>query len=188
MASRAQLESYLTAPTVKAFLDTVAWAEGANYNTLYGGGTFSSYSWHPLERGITAGNYTSTAAGRYQFLRRTWNGIAQKLGLSDFSPRNQDIGALGLIDERGELSNIINGNIEAALHGLGCLWASLPFSGCGQKEKSLSSVLNYYNGALRVYGSNQVVNSNNNAAPTINSDDNTALYIIGGLLLVGLLI
>jgi len=159
MPSKEQYQNYLNLPQVKAALDVIAWAEGANYNTLYGGGSFSG-SQHP-NRAITAGSYTSTAAGRYQFLYSTWNGIRNKLGLADFSPINQDIAALELINQRGGLSYLLNGDFEGMLRTLGCAWASLPFSGCGQGEKTLSQVLNYFNGALSVYGGTAAANINN---------------------------
>lgn len=148
MPTLAQYESYLAMPTVGAFLDTIAWAEGGEYNKLFGGGHFSDYSRHP-NRAVTAGNYTSTAAGRYQFLYSTWAGIANQLGLRDFSPHNQDIAALALINQRGQLGRVINGDLVNALHGLGCAWAALPFSGCGQPQRSLASTQAYYDRDLQ---------------------------------------
>ena len=151
MATKAALESYLQLPQIRAALDTIAWAEGGkSYNTLYGGGTFTGIQ-HP-NRAITAGAYTSTAAGRYQFLYGTWLGIKTKLGLADFSPRNQDIATLKLIDERGQLGKLLNGDFEGMMRGLGCAWAALPYSTCRQKMRPLGDTMNYYNGALRVYG------------------------------------
>ncbi|SFO05862.1 Phage lysozyme [Cohaesibacter marisflavi] len=68
--------------------------EGADYNTLYGGGSFDGYGDHPrksipIDSGRNAGK-TSSAAGRYQFLAGTWDEAAKALGLKDFSPENQD--------------------------------------------------------------------------------------------------
>lgn len=139
--------SALQSPNVKAFLDVVAWAEGADYNTLFGGGSFNDYSKHP-NRSISAGNYTSTAAGRYQFLYNTWVGIANKLGLPDFSPQSQDIAAVELINQRGALSYLLSGDLVGTLQKLGCAWASLPYSGCGQGERTLSSVISYFTNDL----------------------------------------
>lgn len=145
MATREQYQSYLQLPQVRAALDTIAWAEGGtSYYTLFGGGTFSG-SQHP-NRPVRAGGYTSTAAGRYQFLYSTWIEIKNRLGLADFSPANQDIAALDLINQRGQLSKLLNGDFQGMLRGLGCAWAALPYSGCGQRERSLASTLAYYNG------------------------------------------
>lgn len=161
MPTRAQYESYLDLPQIRAALDTIAWAEGADYNTLYGGGTFSGNQ-HP-NRSITAGGYTSTAAGRYQFLTSTW----RSLGLPDFSPRNQDIGALMLMERRGGLDEVLAGNFEAALRSgaLGREWASLPFSPYGQTNRTVAQVMNYYNGALAVYGGTAAPAANVNYSP-----------------------
>lgn len=141
MPTRDQYRSYLQRPQVRATLDTIAWAEGANYNTLFGGGTFNDYSRHP-NRAITAGRYTSTAAGRYQILKGTWD----ELGLPDFSPANQDIAALMLINRRGVLDNVVSGDFEGALTsgGLGKEWASLPYSPYGQTLKTPAQVMSYY--------------------------------------------
>lgn len=153
-------EQYLSNPYVRAFLDTIAFAEGGTYNKLYGGGTFSDLSKHPNKK-ITAGGYTSTAAGRYQFLYSTWKGIANLLRLPDFSPRSQDLAAIRLIDERRQLQKLANGDFIGTLKGLGCAWAALPYSNCGQKEKSLSVIQNYYNNALKVYSKGALVTKTN---------------------------
>ncbi len=151
MQSAAYYAGLLNLPQIRAALDVIAWSEGADYNTLYGGGTFSNYAAHP-SGAITAGGYTSTAAGRYQFLSSTWNSLSA-LGLPDFSPQSQDIGAIALMDRRGVLGDVLNGDFQSAVTsgGLGKEWASFPYSPYGQSNHSLSQVLNYYNGALGVY-------------------------------------
>jgi muramidase (phage lysozyme) len=180
---------YLKMPTVKAWLDTIAWAEsGKSYYTLFGGGTFSGNQ-HP-NRAITANGYTSTAAGRYQFLFDTWRGIQRKLGLTDFSPVNQDIAALELTAERGALNYVINGQLQAALQTLGCAWAALPFATCKQRMRSFSDTLNYYNSRLKFYqggNSTGIVQGNFLTMPSNNNNtqkDYTPYYILGALGLV----
>lgn len=155
MPTLAQYQTYVRLPQVKAALDTIAWAEGGkSYQTLYGGGTFAGNQ-HP-NRAITAGKYTSTAAGRYQFLYKTWAGIQRQLGLSDFGPANQDIGAVYLINKRGQLANLLAGNFEAMCKGLDCLWAALPYSTCGQQKRDLAATMKYFNSALAAYGGKAV--------------------------------
>lgn len=92
------------APTDVALLNAIAGPEsGGRYNVRYtpgGGADFSGYDRHPnikevIQSGPNAGK-TSDAAGRYQFLSSTWGPIAGKLGISDFSPENQDRAALYL--------------------------------------------------------------------------------------------
>jgi muramidase (phage lysozyme) len=149
MATAAQYRQMLQSPEIRAWLDTIAWAEGGGYDILYGGGTFTS-SQHP-NRAITAGGYTSTAAGRYQFLYRTWMGIKNTLGLPDFSPINQDIAALELTRQRGALNHVLNGDLEKALKSLGCAWAALPFATCGQRMRSWADTRNYFERRLAFY-------------------------------------
>lgn len=177
--TKSDYEKLLNLPTVKAFLDMTAWAEGGTYNKLYGGGTFTGNQ-HP-NRLINAGGYKSTAAGRYQFLYRTWIGIKNKLGLADFSPKNQDIACLELVRQRGELNNVINGNLLATLKGLGCAWASFPFSGCGQKEKSLSSITNYYNARLKYYGANPSALASNSVVADTATANNIVKKVISDI-------
>lgn len=153
MASAAEYRSYLNLPHVRAALDTIAWAEGGrSYQTLYGGGTFTGNQ-HP-NRAITAGGYTSTAAGRYQFLYRTWIEIKNRLGLADFGPQSQDIAALDLIRQRGQLPKLLNGDFEGMMRGLGCAWAALPYATCGQRRRGLSETMNHYRGRVQYYGGN----------------------------------
>jgi hypothetical protein len=65
------------------------------YRMMFGGGLFKAPPWqHPREP-ITIRGLTSTAAGAYQFLTRTWDEMAKVYGLSDFSPGNQDRAAIG---------------------------------------------------------------------------------------------
>ncbi|GKT19563.1 hypothetical protein AVHY2522_22940 [Acidovorax sp. SUPP2522] len=133
----------------KAFLDMIAFAEGTagrgddGYNILFGGAEFDGYARHPRVY-VPFGNTTSSAAGRYQFLARTWDGLAAKLGLPDFGPASQDAGALELIRERGALADVQAGRTVRAINKVARVWASLPGAGYGQPERRLSALLNAY--------------------------------------------
>lgn len=156
-ASRSTLEGYLGLPSVRAALDTIAWAEGGkSYGTLFGGGTFTDYSRHPGAAGFYNAAYNTTAAGRYQIVYSTYKVLAPPLGITDFSPHSQDVLALAEASAKGGLSNIVAGNFEKALHDLGaggrCAWASLPFTSCRGTQRSLADTMNYYRSALAVYG------------------------------------
>lgn len=75
-------------------LNAIAGVESPDYATMYGGGKFTDFSKHPNKRvlitsGPNKGKY-STAAGRYQFIKSTWDAAANALGLTDFSPESQD--------------------------------------------------------------------------------------------------
>lgn len=87
----------------RALLDTLAMGnatsggnywESPDYNTIVGkGGKFQSYKDHPR----VFGTATSTAAGRYQFTKTTWDDVVKQFNMknrdnpiTDFSPQNQD--------------------------------------------------------------------------------------------------
>ena len=82
----------------------------------------------------------SSAAGRYQFLYRTWNG----LGLTNFHPFNQDVGAVMLMQRRGMITPLLNGDVEQAIENGNAEWASLPGSPYGQGTRSMNSLKKVY--------------------------------------------
>lgn len=133
MATRKQLEQYLKNPQVRKFLDLIAHTEGTQgngYRTAFGGGRLSSLSDHPrYSKSFTQKNgkkNTTSAAGRYQFLRGTWDGLARQYGLKDFGPQSQDIGAVALLAQNGALGHILKGDWQGAVKKSGATWASLP--------------------------------------------------------------
>jgi muramidase (phage lysozyme) len=142
MAKLSQLQQAYQNPNMRKFLDFIAQAEGVKhgYNTMFGNERFGNLGAHPNVRkafrqtdGTT--NYT-TAAGRYQFLKDTWNGLANQYGFKDFSPRAQDLGAIALISGRGALDDVLSGNYQSAIGKLGSEWASLPSSKYKQGKRS----------------------------------------------------
>ncbi|RKQ97132.1 muramidase (phage lysozyme) [Kushneria sinocarnis] len=137
-----------------AFLDMLAVSElgkgltsssDAGYNILVGGSTFTGYTEHP-DRLINLPNLgiKSSAAGRYQFLKKTWDWARDSEGLSSFAPRNQDRAALFLIDYRGGTEAIRYGDIRLALEKCRKEWASLPGAGYGQNEHSVDHLISAY--------------------------------------------
>jgi len=122
-------------PNVQAFLVLIRTGEGTigpnGYRTLFGGGLFADFSDHP-RRAITRSGITSTAAGAYQFLSKTWDEMAAKYNLPDFGPASQDIAAVGLIKRRGALADVMAGRFRAAIDKCNLEWASLPGSPYGQ--------------------------------------------------------
>lgn len=139
-------------PKIKAFLDLISWAEGTNgkdgYKTHFGYEKFEDLSDHP-RKVKSANGHRSDAAGRYQAMSFTWDRIAKKIGLPDFSPRNQDLFAVELLRECGAYDLIMQGNIEAAIIAASPTWASLPKQGGGsfypdQPAKPMSALLKLY--------------------------------------------
>lgn len=140
-------------PNMRRFLNAIADAEGVKYgyNTLFGNQQFGDLSQHPnIKKAFkqTDGktNYT-TAAGRYQFIIDTWNGLAQQYGFKDFSPRNQDLGAIALIAQSGALDDVLMGRYQKAAGKLGGQWASLPSSNYAQPKRSWDQFNKYLGGS-----------------------------------------
>ena len=80
----------------------------------------------------------STAAGKYQIIKRTWVGVRDKLGLPDFSPASQDAAAVELLRQRGALGPLQRGDFAGAVAAARKEWASLPGAGYGQGERSIA--------------------------------------------------
>lgn len=132
---------------LKAFLEAIRLGEGTSgpdgYNMLFGGKHFHSYDDHPNIK-IKAGKYTSTAAGAYQILHRTWKEVKAALKLTDFSPASQDAAAIFLIKRRGALDEVVSGKIEQAVRLCNNEWASMPESKYGQPTKTMKEFIDYY--------------------------------------------
>lgn len=139
-----------------AFLDMIAFSEGvakgeAGYQTLFGGGQFESFADHPRK----FFNFTNkrgealrtSAAGRYQFLSRTWDDLARRLQLPDFGPDSQDAAALELVRQRGATNDVRAGRINQAIAKCAPIWASLPGAGYAQHENKLTSLVAQYQAA-----------------------------------------
>lgn len=145
--TRDELRAALRHSNVQAFLHVIRAGEGtaddAGYGRFFGGSMFTDFSDHP-RRAITAGRYTSTAAGAYQFLSRTWDGLVRQYGFADFGRESQDEAAVALIAGRKALADVIAGRIEAAIAKCAREWASLPGSPYGQPTRTLEQALATY--------------------------------------------
>jgi len=139
---------------VVAFLDMLAWSEGTDngrqptqqqgYDVLVGGGLFSDLSKHPEKLVRLNSTLSSTAAGRYQFLKRTWATLQARLKLPDFGPLSQDRACIDLIRGRRALDAVKAGQFDRAVALCAKEWASLPGANYGQHEQSLEKLRQIY--------------------------------------------
>ena len=140
----AKYDQTLKNPNVQAFLALIRHCEGAGYTTLFGGGIVEQTEDHPriaITRTLGGKPITSTAAGAYQFLSRTWDECVKALDLPDFTPASQDQAALYLIERRRALPAVLDGDWETAIERCNREWASLPGSPYGQPTKSMAKCL-----------------------------------------------
>lgn len=136
-------------PNVQAFLRMLRHGEGTagddGYRVMFGGahlvgldgqpGTADDFADHPrqlITRKLGGKPISSTAAGAYQFLSKTWDGLVRDYGFADFTPTNQDLGAVALILGRKALDDVRAGRFEDAVRKCNREWASLPGSPYGQ--------------------------------------------------------
>jgi muramidase (phage lysozyme) len=142
--------------TVRAFMDTLAYSEGTkdNYNYIFTFVPFTSYADHP-RKVLCAGSLCSSAAGRYQFLGKTWDPLAADLALADFTPPSQEKACLELVRRAGAYNLALKSdklaNFKAAVGKLNTIWASLPGSPYGQPTHSMAALWKAYQAALAKY-------------------------------------
>lgn len=149
------------AGNVRAFLAMIAAAEGTDraadpYRVCYGyRHTIRSMAEHPAVSGEWAGEpldnlgpayrgKRSTAAGRYQIIRPTWEACRRALGLQDFGPASQDAAAVYLIRQRRALPAVQAGDLARAISLCAPEWASLPGSTAGQPVQRMAFLVDTY--------------------------------------------
>ena len=147
---------------LSAFLLMIRHCEGTyttddeGYRALFGwikgnGKVIKSYADHP--RKYTpytdhAGEKLQTsAAGAYQMIVGTYDALKKRGIMKDFSPSEQDKGAIELIREKGALKDIESGAFGTAITKVRKIWASLPGSGSNQPEKSMTAARKWYSDA-----------------------------------------
>jgi len=153
-----ELAAIAAEPNVQAFLAMIRAGEGTadpdGYRRLFGGELISTYADHPrkpVTRISGDSLISSSAAGAYQILERTWDDVAPGLALPDFSPQSQDIAAVALIRRRGALADVRAGRFEDAVAKCAKEWASLPGSPYGQPTLTLARARDVYSGAGGVF-------------------------------------
>ena len=109
----------------------------------------SDLSRHPNITVQVTATLKSTAAGRYQFLKRTWDG----LGMPDFTERSQDLAAIKLMLRREMVQPLLSDNLREAVFKGAPEWASLPTEGGGsyyggQPARTITEIDQKYREAL----------------------------------------
>lgn len=165
-------------PEVRAMLDTIGFTEGTglNYGKVVNGEvigqnkkdmgfdadlkpgaknvTTLDMSKHPNVKVQVNKDIVSSAAGRYQFLSKTWNNLSTSLGLTNFHATTQDIAAVQLMKDRNMIEPLLRGDLKTAVTRGSGEWASLPKADGtgaykGQKARSFEAIEQKYNDFLK---------------------------------------
>lgn len=117
------------------------------YATAFGGGQLTDLSRHPGKGATfkqTDGKVnTTTAAGKVQWLKSTWDEISAKTGVKDFSPESQYINYKQLMKDKKVDKLIESGDFTGAIQKLGGTFASLPSSKYKQPKNSWEKLAQY---------------------------------------------
>lgn len=115
------------------------------YRMMFGGSLFAIPpdvpKWDHPRMLHTFDGLSSTAAGAYQILMRTWDNLVGQYEFPDFSPTSQDLAAIALIYGRDAIQDIRQGNVSEGIRKCCQEWASLPYSPYGQPRKSLAQAM-----------------------------------------------
>jgi muramidase (phage lysozyme) len=161
---------------IRAFMRMLRIGEGTEkekgYTTQYSGTQFTDMTKHP-ENVITAGNYSSSAAGAYQIMRYTWwwlggekltddnkkagvyeeyHDYIKKYSIPDFTQESQDKLCVIILKHKrpGSLVLITNNQIKESLEQYGSYeWASLPPGRYGQPTQNMDVALAKYEEYLK---------------------------------------
>ncbi|CAM3792051.1 glycoside hydrolase family 104 protein [Flavobacterium gelidilacus] len=161
---------------VRAFMRMLRIGEGTEnekgYTTQYSGKQFTNMSKHP-ENVITAGKYSSSAAGAYQIMRYTWwwlggqkltdnnkkagvyeeyHDYIKKYNIPDFTAESQDKLCVIILKHKrsGIMDLIFKNQIKDALDKYGSYeWASLPPGRYGQPTQTMGLALKKYDEYLK---------------------------------------
>ena len=148
MISTVSVLDALQSANVQAFLHVIRKGEAGDkpddYTIEYGGGHFTDQSKHPYDNIPTTEG--GKACGAYQFLGTTWHGLVEQYpdDLTDFGVAAQDFGAVALINERGALQTLIEGNFDTAVEMCRKEWTSLPGASENNPHWTLELARSYY--------------------------------------------
>ncbi|GEM_PF-3619817 len=147
---------------MRALLDTIAKGEG-NYDVMWCGKKFTDMSTHPYKTNAmptppSCVGISSTAAGRYGFLYKTYNGLKRSGQFqTGFTPKDQDEAAIKLIKNKGITEQQLKTALESKdssqliplFDKIAPVWSSIPSSShggksyYGQNAQSTEKISNY---------------------------------------------
>lgn len=150
---------------LKAFLSMVAHSElgdrildqsNDGYDVLVGSTPnhvvlFNSFADHPRKVVDLGRGRFSSAAGRYQILKRYFDFYKSLLKLKDFSPASQDAIAVQMIKECKAISDVEAGNFDVAVDKCKSRWASLP--GAGYEDQHMNDLADLRDAYVKAGGS-----------------------------------
>ena len=151
-------------PNMQAFLSMVAHSEGTDkspdpYRVTFGyRHVIADLSDHPTITGEWMGvaldflgpkyaGLVSTAAGKFQITKHTWEVAKAVLNLKDFTGPSQDDAAILLIKQKGALDLVNGGQVQEAIGKCAGIWASLPGSIAGQPQQKMADLIHAYGDA-----------------------------------------
>lgn len=148
--TRDDLIAALTHDNVGAFLRVIREGESNQtedaYRLMYGGKLFDAPPWnHPHIHIPLANGQTTSAAGAYQYEIATWEDLAKRYGFEDFSPPNQDQGAVGKLADRHALEDVLAGRLDEAIRKLHNEWTSLALA---KRQAEAPAIFQAYGGRL----------------------------------------
>lgn len=137
---------------MQAFLDMIAISElgeklvrlsDNGYNVIVGSTPmkpilFDSYKDHPRKLVKLPNGIQSTAAGRYQILKRYFDFYKAQLKLTCFDPAAQDAIAIQMIKECKAVDDIEAGRFDTAVIKCKSRWASFP--GAGYENQNMHTM------------------------------------------------
>jgi len=139
-------KSIAAGDNLRLFGDLIAMAEGTgqygpdSYRVGLGGRLINSLEQHPdIATPFTQTDgkkNVSTAAGKYQFIKSTWDDLSRKTGVKDFSPASQERNFQELLRRKKVLKHVEDGDFNTAIQKLGGAFASLPSSKYKQNKRS----------------------------------------------------
>lgn len=149
----------------RAFLNGISGPESAGkYNIRYDGGagsTFNNYTDHPRVL-VPAKEGNSSAAGRYQIVATTWDGVPiEARGGKEFTPENQDRAAwyIAQRDYKANTGRDLLGDLKSEgfssriSGGLNKTWASL------QGKSGMEKAAGLYQNSINRYSSGSTPSS-----------------------------